>query len=173
VAALTAVALAFASAAFSAYWTAGGTALLGTVGGAIEELARDRTPVAVALGGVTVVAKLVAAFLVVALVRHPRRWMRVLCRLAGALLALWGAANVLLGGLVLTGVLDLGPIADERALRWHVLCWDLWFLVWGIALLVAVRTAGRGDRQRVVTRGGAVEPRRRSTGSTSSDRKGG
>jgi len=27
---------------------------------------------------------------------------------------------------------------DRRALTWHVLLWDLWFLVWGAALGVAV-----------------------------------
>ncbi|MEA2497122.1 MAG: hypothetical protein QOJ29_5033, partial [Thermoleophilaceae bacterium] len=35
-----AAALAFASAAVSLYWTLGGTALLDTVGGAVEDLAR-------------------------------------------------------------------------------------------------------------------------------------
>jgi hypothetical protein len=74
----------------------------------------------------------------------------------------WGGANVLLGGAVLTGLLDLGPVADERALRWHVLLWDAWFLVWGVALLIAVLTAARAQR------GGAVEPRTTSSGSSSS-----
>jgi hypothetical protein len=108
---------------------------------------------------VTVAAKLVAAALAVALLRRPRRWVRVLARLAGAVLTLWGGANVLLGALVLTGALDVGPVADERALRWHVLVWDLWFLLWGLALLAAAR---RGQR------GGAVDARSTSTGSTSS-----
>ena len=35
--------LAFASAGVSAYWTMGGTLLLDTVGGAIENLARERS----------------------------------------------------------------------------------------------------------------------------------
>ena len=39
--------LAVASAAFSLYWALGGTALLDTVGGEIEELARERAPAAV------------------------------------------------------------------------------------------------------------------------------
>ena len=47
--------LAFASAAVSCYWTAGGAFLLDTVGGAIEELARERSLGAVALGAGTVV----------------------------------------------------------------------------------------------------------------------
>ena len=157
-----AVVLALGSAAWSAYWTAGGTALLSTVGGAVEDLARERSPGAVLLGAGTVLAKLVAAALAAALVLRTGRRVRVLGRLAGWLLTGWGGANVLLGGLVLTGVLDLGPVADARALRWHVLVWDLWFLLWGIALLAACRSAARAQR------GGAVEARSTSTGSTSS-----
>jgi hypothetical protein len=138
-AAWTAGVLGLASAAVSAYWTAGGTALLDTVGGAVEQLARERSAAALLLGTGVVVAKLLAALLALALLGWPGRLVRLLALLAGVLLTLWGGANVLLGGAVLTGVLDLGPVADERALRWHVLVWDAWFLVWGVALLVAVR----------------------------------
>ena len=137
-AAVLAAVLAAASAAVSAWWTLGGTALLDTVGGAVESLARQRGPAALLLGIGVVAAKLVAAALALALLVRRERVVRVLAVLAGVLLTVWGAANVLLGGAVLTGVLDLGPVADERALRWHVLCWDAWFLLWGIALLVAV-----------------------------------
>jgi hypothetical protein len=157
-AALAAV-LAAASAAVSAYWTAGGSALLDTVGGAVERLARDRSGLALALGVGVVVVKLVAALLAVALRRRPTRPLRVLALLGAAVLVLWGAANVLLGGAVLTGLLDLGPVADPRALRWHVLCWDAWFLLWGVALLVAAAPPQRG---------GAVDARSTSTGATSS-----
>ncbi|MEU2348011.1 DUF3995 domain-containing protein [Modestobacter sp. NPDC049651] len=163
-AAAAGVALALGSAALSLYWTAGGTALLDTVGGEVERLARERTPAAVALGAGTVLAKLVAAALALALLRRPRRPVRLLAWAAGALLTLWGGANVLLGGLVLLGVLDLGVVADERALRWHVLVWDLWFLLWGAALLVACWSARRGQRR------GAVDRRSTSAGGTSSAR---
>jgi hypothetical protein len=166
-AAWTAAVLGLASAAVSAYWTAGGTALLDTVGGAIESLAEDRSVPALLLGAGVVVAKLVAVVLALAQLRSASRAVRLLAGLAGAVLTLWGAANVLLGGAVLTGVLDLGPVADERALRWHVLLWDAWFLVWGVALLAAVAlTSRRRDQRR-----GAVEPRSTSTGSTSSVRR--
>ena len=53
----TAALLAFASAAVTLYWTLGGTALLDTVGGEFEELARDRSAGAIALGTATVAAK--------------------------------------------------------------------------------------------------------------------
>jgi hypothetical protein len=31
---------------------------------------------------------------------------------------------------------------DERALLWHVLVWDLWFVVWGAALTAAIISYG-------------------------------
>jgi hypothetical protein len=163
-AAAAAALLAVASAAVSAYWALGGTALLDTVGGAMESLARERTAGALLLGGAVVGAKLVAAVLALALLRRPWRSVRLLAVLAGVLLTGWGLLNVVLGGAVLTGLLDVGPVADVRALRWHVLCWDAWFLLWGAALLTAVRATRPGQR------GGAVDPRSTSTGSTSSAR---
>jgi hypothetical protein len=148
-AAWTAAVLAVASAAVTAWWLAGGTTLLDTVGGTMASLARDRSPAALLLGAGVVVAKLVAAALALALLRSPARLVRLLALLGGGLLVLWGGANVGLGGAVLTGVLDLGPVADPRALRWHVLFWDAWFLLWGLALVVAARTARPAGHGRV------------------------
>jgi hypothetical protein len=44
---------------------------------------------------------------------------------------------VLVGGLVLANVINPSQPVDEHALRWHVYVWDLWFLVWGLALGLA------------------------------------
>jgi len=148
-AAWTAAALAVASAAVTAWWLAGGTTLLDTVGGALESLARDRSPAALLLGAGVVVAKLVAAALALALLRRPARPVRLLALLGGGLLVLWGGANVVVGGAVLSGAVDLGPIADPRALRWHVLFWDAWFLLWGLALVVAARATRPAGHDRV------------------------
>ena len=38
---------------------------------------------------------------------------------------------------------ELGRIGDRAALWWHVLVWDLWFLVWGVLLGVAAWRFGR------------------------------
>jgi hypothetical protein len=141
--AYTAAGLAFSSAAISAYWTLGGTALLDTVGGEIEELARERSAGAVALGTATVAAKLTAAWLALALTRPaPRAVVRV-ATAGGILLALYGGVLVVAGALVLAGVIDPAGDADKHALRWHVFFWDLWFVVWGVALLAAVRRRPR------------------------------
>jgi hypothetical protein len=78
--------LAFASAAVSLYWTAGGTALLDTVGGAVEELARERTPAALAVGAATVALKVLAGLVALALLRLPPRGLgRQIVLLAGGL----------------------------------------------------------------------------------------
>jgi len=52
----------------------------------------------------------------------------------GALLALYGAVLVGVGALVLTGIVDPSAPVDRYGLRWHVLFWDLWFVLWGVAL---------------------------------------
>src|SRR3954453_12268229 len=65
--------LAFASAVVSAYWTLGGGWLLDTVGGAIEDLARERSLGALALGATVVLLKVLASALAITLTRLPLR----------------------------------------------------------------------------------------------------
>ena len=120
-AAWTAAALAVASAAVTAWWLAGGTALLDTVGGELESLARDRSPAALLLGAGVVVAKLVAAALALALLRRPAR----------------------------PGRRPAGPALARAVL-------DAWFLLWGLALVVAARAArpaGHGSVSRALRAG--------------------
>jgi hypothetical protein len=144
--AYTAAGLALASAAVSLYWAAGGTALLDTVGGEIEDLARERSAATIAALCVVVVAKLLAAALALSLVqrwgeRFSRRARTLLAALGGGALALYGGVLVVAGALVLSGAIDPNGDVDEHALRWHVFVWDLWFVVWGIALLAAARVS--------------------------------
>ncbi|MGY1690069.1 hypothetical protein [Geodermatophilus sp. SYSU D01105] len=73
-----------------------------------------------------------------------RRWVRG----SGGGLAGHGALLVLVGAAALLGAFGLPP-ADSRALRWHVLLWDPWFLGWGVLLAVGAvahrrRARGRG-----------------------------
>ena len=162
VAAYSAAGLAFASAAVSIYWTLGGTLLLDTVGGAIEELARERSLPAIFVGAIAALLKVAVGALAVALARNPRHGHRRLLLLSGAVasaaLILWGGANVVAGGLVLSDVIVPSTPIDERALRWHVFVWDLWFVVWGVSLAIAVaahrprrQTAAARAHKRVVT----------------------
>jgi Protein of unknown function (DUF3995) len=146
-------ALALASAALTVYWTAGGTFLLDTVGGSIEDTARAHSSAAILLGTMTSVAKLGAALLALALVRPwgrriPDRLLAGGNTLISVLLAAWGAANIVLGTLALAGV--LAGAGDQRALLWHVLVCGMWFLVWGVVLALAIaqyRRRGRAPRR--------------------------
>lgn len=155
-------ALAIASAAVSVFWTFGGTWLLDTVGGSIEKLARTRSPSTVALGTATSVAKLGAGLLALALVRPwgrqvPDRMLKRANVCVSAVLVTWGGANVLIGGLALAGVFSPADGLDERALRWHVFVWDLWFLVWGASVAIALSGFRRANRTTSARSGG---PRR-------------
>ena len=49
----------------------------------------------------------------------------------------------MVGALVLSGAISSSAEVDRHALRWHVFVWDMWFLVWGLALAVAVAAARR------------------------------
>ena len=141
--------LAALSAAVSAHWLAGGTWLLSTVGGAVE--AQGRQGGAVVTGGLAlvVVLKLGVAGLALALAHPPagrrlRRLGGTTALLAGSVLTLYGGVLVAVGALALTGV--LGEPADPTALRWHVLLWDPWFLLWGLLLVVTALSRRRLSR---------------------------
>jgi Protein of unknown function (DUF3995) len=143
--AVVAVVLAFASAAVSAYWLLGGTLGLDTVGGEVEEQARERTTLALAALAVTLVAKLAAVALALALAdarTRGRRSVIALGLLGGAGLALYGGVLVIGGAIALASFGDSSD-RDDYALRWHVFFWDPWFFVWGVALALAALSARR------------------------------
>jgi hypothetical protein len=143
-AAYAACACALVSAAVSCYWALGGTAGVGTLGGTLEELVRDRDPRAVALGVAAGLLKAAGGLLALALVRPwgrrvPPRLLLATAWGASAVLTIYGAVLVVAGALVLGGVLDPAGPVDRTALWWRVLVWDLWFLVWGVLLGAATR----------------------------------
>jgi hypothetical protein len=147
VAASIAAGLGTVSAAISAYWAFGGTALLDTIGGEIERWGRQRSAgVAIVLWAIVVV-KLVGAGapLVIAGVGagHLPAWTRTrlvrrLGWLAAVGLAFYGGVLTVAGLLVEAGVLDAADDADEHALAWHTYFWDPWFALWGAAFTVAM-----------------------------------
>jgi hypothetical protein len=107
-------------------------------------------------------AKAAGGLLALALVRPwgrvvPRGWLLTGSAGVSALLVVYGGLNVLLGALVLLGGIHPAGSVDRTALRWHVGVWDLWFLVWGILLALAIagywrRTAPRARRDGTATR---------------------
>lgn len=122
---------------------------LDSVGGSIEQFARERSATAVAVGALTVILKCAAGLLALALVRPSwshavgRGRLLLACALASGVLILWGAANVVLGGLVLLDVIVPAQPVDEYALRAHVLVWDMWFVLWGATLAYAAASVPR------------------------------
>jgi hypothetical protein len=154
-AAYAACALALLSAVPSFYWALGGTAGLDTVGGAIEELGRSRDPAGVALGIGAGVLKVAGGLLALALVRPwgraiPRRLLLGVAWAASVALTAYGGLLVAVGALVLTGFMSPAGPVDRTALGWHVVLWDLWFLVWGLVLGVAAWHYGRQCHDRGV-----------------------
>lgn len=145
-AAWLAFALGNASAAVSAYWAAGGTRLLDTVGGDIERWGRERdTSVVVALAAIVILKAVVAAAALLAtrVVPAPAwtagRVPRLLSWVAAGGLTLYGGVLTAAGLLVQADVIAAGADADRHALAWHTWFWDPWFLLWGAAFAVALR----------------------------------
>jgi hypothetical protein len=147
VAAAIATSLGLASAAVSAYWALGGTALLDTVGGPIERWGREHSPgvivtlwVIVGLRVVGAVAPLV--FVGVGAGQLPAwtrgRRTRLFGWIAAVGLTVYGGVLTVVGLLVETGVIEAADDADTRALAWHAFLWDPWFALWGVAFIVAL-----------------------------------
>jgi hypothetical protein len=160
VTAYAAAIVAFAYALMSLYWALGGHALVTTIGGYVEQFARRGGALPVLISLAATLAKVAGGLLALALVRPwgrmvPRGWLLSGSAGASALLVVYGGLNVLLGALVLLGVIHPTGSADRTALRWHVGVWDLWFLVWGILLALAI---GAGRRHELGVMGQPTEP---------------
>jgi hypothetical protein len=142
-----AVSLGSTNAAVTAYWLAGGTALLSTIGGEIEEWGRRRTADVLIVLGVVLFVKLAISTLplVVDRIQRPRlrRVGRLVAWTAATGLTVYGGVLTSVGVLVQAGVLEKSQSADEAALRWHAYLWDPWFLAWGVALTSWLRATAR------------------------------
>jgi Protein of unknown function (DUF3995) len=141
------VALLYAVVSF--YWAFGGTVGVDTLGGRLEELAREGDPAVLWLSGVAGVLKVAGAVVALALVRPwgrvvPRRLLLILAWGGAVVLVGYGGLYVVGGALALAGVVEGAGAEDRVALWWRVLVWDLWFLAWGVLLGLAARSFGRG-----------------------------
>ena len=132
----------------SAYWALGGTALLDTIGGSLEEWGRDREPALVAglaaIAAVKLVVALAAPVLAGVGATAVPAWARgrvprALGWVAAGVLVAYGGLLTAVGLAVQAGVVEAAADADDRALAWHAYLWDPWFLLWGVAFAVALR----------------------------------
>lgn len=162
--------VAFAFAAVSLYWGAGGTVGIGTLGGHIEEMALARDPVMVMMVWVTGVLKVLGGLLALALVqpwgrRLPRRWLLLGAWTGAVGLTVYGLLQVTSVALIAFGVISPTHPVEITVLWWRGLLWEPWFLVWGILLgltawtgrtrrLTSTSGSGAGD----AGRGAAVSP---------------
>ena len=139
-AAYAACAWSFLFAVPSFYWAAGGTAGMGSLGPGVAAMARD--PWFVALVWATGVAKVLAGFLALALVRpwgqSIPRWMLLAGAWGGgALLFLHGGDFVVQGALALGGFVEVPAPATLTAIRWQTFIWGPWFLLGGLLFCIA------------------------------------
>jgi len=115
---------AFAYALMSLYWAVGGRGLVSTVGGYVEQFAHRGGPIPVLVALAATVAKVAGGLLALALIRPwgraiRRGWLLAGAAAASALLVLYGAVNVAVGALVLSGAIHPAGRVDRTALRWH------------------------------------------------------
>ena len=133
---------AFVFAAVSFYWAAGGTAGADTIGDTITKPALARDPTFVAILWATGALKVLAGLLALALVRPwgrlTPRWMLLTAAWGtGALLVLYGGANLAVRGLMAVGLLSTPESMHSTAAQWHLLLWDPWWLFGGILFVAA------------------------------------
>jgi Protein of unknown function (DUF3995) len=151
-----------AYAAVSVYWALGGTWLLDTVGGTLEQQGRTGNPGIILAVCAATVLKVIGAIMPLAAVgvtpgqatiagRRQVR-VRVLAWLEAAILTIYGLVLTAAGLLVQSGAIAPAASADRRALAWHAYLWDPWFLLWG-ALVTAALVRSRQPRAARIARG--------------------
>jgi uncharacterized protein DUF3995 len=147
-AAYAACAWAFAFAALSFYWAAGGTAGAETIGEAVTKPVLARDPGWIALLWATGALKAVGGLLALALVqpwgRAIPRWMRLTAAWgAGALMFLYGGAGMIQFALMAAGALSVPASVGATAVRWHLLLWEPWWMLGGLLFMASAWLAGR------------------------------
>lgn len=141
------VGLAYALVSMS--WGLGRTWALATVGGELASAGRSGNAALGVVVWVSVVLKLTAATLGLAVTRahhRPRALVVAAAWVAAGVLTVYGGVLTFVGWLVQTDVIHAGADADQRALAWHAFLWDPWFLIWGLLLAAAL---WRSRRRRI------------------------
>ncbi|HEU5432280.1 MAG TPA: DUF3995 domain-containing protein [Thermomicrobiales bacterium] len=145
VAAWGAASWAFGFAAVSFYWAAGGRIGVETIARQIERVPLANDPRIVAATGL---AKVAAGGLPLALGwARPGsmgwRLLRVAAAIVGGGFALYGSANFVDHGLMVSGLRQTPDVLGATAARWHLLFWDPFWMLGGALSLAAARWDGR------------------------------
>ena len=143
IAAQAACAVGLLYAAVSCYWGAGGTALLGTVGGSLARAGHRHETSVLAAVWLAAALKTAAAYVPLRAVRAvgAGRGNRATVLLArGVAIALVAYGGIVTGAelLVQGGAIHESATADQRAYSWHAYLWDPWFLAWGLLVTAAL-----------------------------------
>jgi hypothetical protein len=151
-----------AYAAVSVYWALGGTWLLDTVGGTLEQQGRTGNPGIILAVCTAAVLKVIGAIVPLAAVGvtsgqatiagRRRVRLRVLAWLEATILTIYGLVLTVAGLLVQSGAIAPAASADRPALAWHAYLWDPWFLLWG-ALVAAALARSRQPGAARIARG--------------------
>jgi Protein of unknown function (DUF3995) len=123
----------------SLYWGLGGEAGIESIAARPEEIAGISDDGVVLA---TAAAKIVAGVAVLALAQGWLRGrahtaLRVIVRIGGALLVLYGAAEFVDHLLMVTGAIDTPPDLGSTAAAWHLALWDPWFVLGGVLFWIA------------------------------------
>jgi uncharacterized protein DUF3995 len=146
-----ACAWAFAFAAISFYWAAGGTVGAETIGPAIVSQAHE--PTFIAILWITGALKLLGGAVALALVqpwgrRLPRWILLAAAWIGGGGAILYGGASFVQHVLMATGAIDIPAGLGATAMRWHLVLWDPWWVVGGILFVTAAWLAHYSERVR-------------------------
>jgi hypothetical protein len=144
---------------------------VGTLGGRIEELARQRDTGLVVATWVAFLLKALGGVLSLALVqswgrRLPRRPLLLTSWAGAVLLTVYGALQTATVALITAGVVDDTQGLSSGARRWRLLLWEPWFLLWGLLLGLAAFVYGRATKEvaaRTQTSTSTVRARRTGT----------
>lgn len=139
---LAAAAFGIVHAGFSVYWAVGGKWLLWSLGSSLLESFEGWEWLLFPIGIVKLVAA-VTPFILAQQGWWRRRLSQSACWLGAAVLVVWGGLNTVVGNLVLAGVIQSGSGFDRLGMIGHAWLWDPLFLVWGVALCVALFASRR------------------------------
>ena len=137
-----AAAWALAFAAISFYWAFGGEIGSRTIAHDIDEIPLANNSLFVAATGVIkVLSCLIPLFLVWG--RGPRRLLMLAIWTIGGLLALYGVADLINHGLMLSGAISTPDVLGSRAAHWHFFLWDPVWIVGGLLYLATAYSTRR------------------------------